>query len=59
MQQQGQDTLRNWLRKAVGRGIKRHIKLIIEKKKILIIYQRYIQNWTKVNNGGLGVKEKN
>jgi hypothetical protein len=30
--------LRNWLRKAVCRRIKRYIKLIIEKKKILIIY---------------------
>ena len=34
--------LRNWLRRVVGRGIKRYIELIIEKKKILIIYQRYI-----------------
>jgi len=50
--------LRNWLRRVVGRGTKRHIKLIIEKKKILIIYRRYVQNWTKVNNRGLGVKEK-
>jgi hypothetical protein len=30
--------LRNRLRRAVGRGIKRYIKLIIKKKKILIIY---------------------
>jgi hypothetical protein len=30
--------LRNWLKKAVGRGIKRYIKLLIKKKKILIIY---------------------
>ena len=30
--------LRNWLRRVVGRGIKRYIKLITKKKKILIIY---------------------
>jgi hypothetical protein len=30
--------LSNWLRKVVSRRIKRYIKLIIEKKKILIIY---------------------
>jgi ribosomal protein L7Ae-like RNA K-turn-binding protein len=30
--------LRNRLRRAVSRGIKRYIKLIKKKKKILIIY---------------------
>jgi hypothetical protein len=30
--------LRNWLRRAVSKKMKRYIKLIIEKKKILIIY---------------------
>ena len=30
--------LRNLLKRAVSRRIKRYIKLIIEKKKILIIY---------------------
>ena len=58
MQRQGQDTLRNLLRRAVGRGTKRHIELLMKKKKILMIYRRYVQNWTKVDDGGLGVEEK-
>jgi hypothetical protein len=49
MQWQGQNMLRNWLRRAVSRRTKRHIKVIMEKKKILMKYQRYVQNWTKVD----------
>jgi hypothetical protein len=51
MQRQGQDTQRNRLRGAVGRGTKRHIELMMKRKKILMIYRRYVQNWTKVDDG--------
>jgi len=43
VQRQGQNTLWNLLRRAVSRRTKRHIELMIKKKKILIIYQRYVQ----------------
>ena len=51
MQRQGQNTLRNRLRRAVSRRTKRHIELMTKKKKILMKYRRYVQNWTKVDGG--------
>ena len=57
MQQQGQDILRNWLKKAVGGKSKRHNKNIIKNKQILIKYQTKVQYWTKINGEKCGVKK--